>query len=64
MDLTSILDQLRMERDAIDAAISNLVRLQQGGNRGPVRPPNLVAKGNSNGANHGYRLPVPPADEE
>jgi hypothetical protein len=62
MDLTSILAQLREERDAIDAVISNLERLEHGGHRGPGRPPDLVAK-SSNGANHSYRLPDLPADE-
>jgi hypothetical protein len=63
MDLTKVLSELRKERDAIDAAISNLERLGQGGRRGAGFPPVLVAKSTSNGANHGCRPPDLPADK-
>jgi len=63
MDLASVLAQLRKERDAIETVISNLERLEQVGRRGPGRPPNLAAKGSSNGANHGRSLLALPANE-
>jgi hypothetical protein len=44
MDLNNVLAQLRAERDAIAAAISNLERLAQGRHRGPGRPPGFVTK--------------------
>jgi len=57
MDLTKVLAQLRKERDDINATISNLERLEHGGRRSPGRPPSVAAKGSTNGANHGSRLP-------
>jgi hypothetical protein len=65
MDLTNILAELRKERDAIDAAISALERLRQGvGRRDAGLPPTQVAKGATNGANHGHSLPDRPSGEE
>lgn len=62
MDLPNILAKLRKERDALDEVISNLERLEQGGRRGPGRPPNLVVKSATNGTSHRYRPPDLPED--
>ena len=56
MDLKNVLAQLRGERDALEAAISNLERLEQDRRRGPGRPPSLVTKSPTNGTNHAYSL--------
>ena len=58
MDVKSILAQLRQERDAIDAAISQLERLDNAVHRGPGRPPGATTKGRVNGADVRYRPPV------
>ena len=64
MDLKNVLAQLRAERDALDAAISNLERLDQDRHRAPGRSPVLVTKSSTNGTNHGYSLvnPAPRAE--
>jgi hypothetical protein len=54
MDLRDVLAQLRGERDALDAAISNLERLEHERPRGPGRPPSLMTKSPTNGTNHGH----------
>jgi len=63
MDLKNVLAQLRDERDALDAAISNLQRLEHERHRAPGRPPSLVTKSSSNGTNHGHS-PLNPAPGE
>jgi hypothetical protein len=60
MDVTNILAQLRKERDALNTAIANLERLER---LSPSRPPSLVVKGATNGANHGHRPPDLQAEE-
>jgi hypothetical protein len=57
MDLKNVLAQLREERDRLNAAISNLERLEYGRHRGPGRPPGLVTKVSNNGTHRGFRLP-------
>jgi hypothetical protein len=57
MDIERVLAQLREERQAIDAAIVSLERLEHGRHRGPGRPPDLVVKNSPNGANHGSHPP-------
>src|ERR1017187_8148235 len=42
MDLKNVLAQLRDEREALDAAISNLERLEHNRHHGPGRPPSFV----------------------
>ena len=62
MDLRDVLTQLRKERDAINAAIINLERLEQGWQRGPDRSPLLSSNGHNNGVSHASPRPV--NDEE
>ena len=64
MDLKDVLAQLRGERDALDAAIANLERLEYGRHRSPGRPPGFLTKGATNGINHGPRPVSPAAGEE
>jgi len=64
MDLKAILVQLRQERDAIDAAITHLERLDDGFHRGPGRPPGVSSKSRVNGVVSVYRPPVPPPSQE
>jgi hypothetical protein len=64
MDLQNLLAQLRDERDALDAAISNLERLEHNRPRGPGRPPGLATKSPTNGTNHGHSpLSLAPNEE-
>jgi hypothetical protein len=63
MDLKDVLAQLRDERDALDAAISNLERLEHNRLRSPGRPPSLVTKSSTNGTNHGHSLLNPALGE-
>ncbi len=64
MDLKSVLAQLQQERDALDAAITNLQRLENSRHRDPGRSPSLVAKSSTNGTNHTYSPPPEtPVDE-
>ena len=63
MDLRDVLAQLRGERDALDAAISNLERLEHERHRGPGRPPSLMMKSSTNGTNHGHSALNPPLGE-
>lgn len=60
MDLEHVLVELRMERDAIEAAIHSLERLVRSGNLGPDRLFNLAAKSPTNGASNGHGHPDPP----
>ena len=52
MDLGKLLDELRKERDAIDAAIRSLERLVHDRPRGPGRPHIFPSNGHSNGTNY------------
>ncbi len=64
MDLKSVLAQLHREREALDAAIANLERLENSRHRDPDRSPSLVAKSPTNGTNHThYPPPETPGDE-
>jgi hypothetical protein len=64
VDLKSVLAQLQRERDALDAAIANLERLENSRHRDPGRSPSLVAKSSTNGTNHTYCPPPEiPGDE-
>jgi hypothetical protein len=54
MDLNNVLAQLHAERDALDAAISNLERLERARHDTPGRSPNLVTKTPTNGTNHNH----------
>jgi hypothetical protein len=63
MDLKNVLAQLHAERDALDAAISNLERLEHERHRAPGRSPGLMTNGSSNGTNHGHS-PLNPAPGE
>jgi len=54
MDLKDVLTQLREQREALDAAIYSLERLERGGHRGPGRPPGVVTKSSTNGRNHNH----------
>jgi hypothetical protein len=58
MDLENVLAELREERDAIEAVISSLERLDRPGNRGPVRL-NLAAKSPTNGFNGSHKNLAP-----
>ena len=64
MDLTQVLAQLRKERDALDAVIASMERLEQEHEPGQDHQISLVAKMPANGANrhNGQSHPVP--DEE
>jgi hypothetical protein len=62
MDLKNVLTQLRDERDALDAAISHLERLEHDRPRGPGRPPSSVTKSSANGTNHGRSLNATPGE--
>ena len=64
MDLKSVLAQLQRERDALDAAIANLERLENSRHRDPGRSPNLVAKPSTNGTNHTYSPPLETSVDE
>jgi hypothetical protein len=61
VDLKRVLAELQRERDALDAAIVNLERLENSRHRDPGRSPSLVAKSSTNGTNHTYspRLETP-----
>jgi hypothetical protein len=59
MDIRKILALLREEREAIDAAILTLERLEHGRRHGPGRPPGLMTKSATNGTNRSYSLPSP-----
>lgn len=59
MKLESVLAQLREERDRLDAAISDLERLDQSPRRGPCRPGRFATKSPTRGKNHGHRPPDP-----
>jgi hypothetical protein len=64
VDLKSVLAQLHREREALDAAIANLERLENSRLRDPGRSPSLVPKSPTNGANHSYNAPPEtPGDE-
>jgi hypothetical protein len=63
MNLEGVLAQLREERDALDAAISNLERSGQSPRRGPGRPRRFVTTNPTNGTNHGHRPPDPAPGE-
>ena len=54
LDLRNVLAQLREERDALDAAISNLERLYRDRHRGPGSLSGLVTKSFTNGTNQGH----------
>jgi hypothetical protein len=43
MDVSSILAELKAEREQIEEAIASLERLARGRGRGPGRPPNWMA---------------------
>lgn len=55
MDLENVLDELRRERDAIDAAILSLERLNRVGLPGAARLSDWAARKPKNGANGVYR---------
>jgi hypothetical protein len=59
MNLEGVLAQLREERDALDAAISNLERLEHSQRRGPSRPRRFVTTSPTNGTNHRHQPPGP-----
>ena len=63
MDLNNVLAQLRDERDALDAAISNLERLEHDRHRSPGRQPGLVTKSSTNGTSNGHSLLNPAPGE-
>ncbi len=52
MDFGKLLDELRIERDAIDEAIRSLERLENARPRGPGRPRLFPSNGHSNGPKH------------
>lgn len=58
MDLENVLAQLREERDRLDAAISDLERLDQSPRRHPDHPRRFVTSPNR-GTNHRHRPPDP-----
>jgi hypothetical protein len=69
MDLRAVLAELRQERDAIEAAIAQLERLEHSGRHGAARPLGLTTKGLAaksplNGANGSFRPPLPAPREE
>jgi hypothetical protein len=65
MDVKTILAQLRQERDAIDAAITHLERLDGPVHRGPGRPAGVSSKAQVNGVDSSYRhLAAPTPGEE
>jgi hypothetical protein len=57
MDLKNVLTQLREQREALDAAISSLERLESGGHRGPGRPPGVATKSPTNGTSSNHTAP-------
>ena len=59
MDLKKVLAQLHSERDGLDAAITNLERLDHSRHPGPGRPTGLVIKSSTNGTSHDYSPPPP-----
>jgi hypothetical protein len=59
MNLEIILDQLRHELDAIEAAILRLEYLEGRSNRGPLGLSEWSAKSPTSGANGGYRNQAP-----
>ena len=59
MDLEKVLAELRNERDAIEAAISNLERLRRPGKLAPGRPPGVSTSSHTDGANGFHRLLAP-----
>jgi len=60
MDLTKVLEELRKERDAIDAAIVQLERLERVGLRSTHRPAGLNFKSHVHGSNGALKAPIPP----
>jgi len=58
MNFKNVLDQLREERDTLNAAIANLERLEHG-RRGPGRPPSFLTKSQTNNGNHNHMPPDP-----
>jgi hypothetical protein len=61
MDLEKILAELRKERDAIEAAISNLERLSRPGKVGPGGPTDVSTRRHIDGAN-GFRGSLAPEE--
>ncbi len=59
MDLENVLAELRKERDALDAAISSLERLDRVGKPSAVHSSELAAYKLTNGANGAHRNPGP-----
>ena len=64
MDLTQVLAQLRKERDALDAVIASMERLEHENQPGPDHAISLVTKRSANGTNHHNGQPHPVAAEE
>ena len=64
MDLTEVLAQLRKERDALDAVITGMERLEHERQPGPDYPISLVTKKLTNGTHRVNGLPGPVPDEE
>jgi len=59
MDVKSLLAQLREERDALDAAITNVERSEDERYIGLGFPPRLVTNSPRNRTNGGFRPPDP-----
>jgi hypothetical protein len=59
MNFKDVLDQLRQERDTLNAAIASLERLEYGRHRGPGRPPGFMTKSHTNNGNHNHTFPDP-----
>lgn len=61
MDLAKVLAELRNERDALDAAILSLERLDRPGKLAG-RPPNVSTRSHTDGANGFHRNLAPEAN--
>jgi hypothetical protein len=64
MDLTQVLAQLRKERDALDAVIAGMERLEQERQPGPNHPISLVANRPTKGKNRVNGLPHHPVPDK